>query len=208
MPEIGEIKKGSEIGKSNSMNSQKYIYHSCILCGKQRWTIVTMKTKEPKHYLCGYCAVHLIKKRYGENSKMWRGGKFRKSGGYIAVYIKDDPFWASMASLNGKCYVFEHRLVMAKHLGRCLQQWEIVHHKNGIKDDNRIENLELSSSGEHILSHSRGYKDGYTKGLIDGRNKQIQELKEQNTELLKHIKLIEWQLNERLKALELGLEVK
>ena len=65
-----------------------------------------------------------------------------ENGEYVLVRLSmEDSFFSSMAQKNH--FVLEHRLVMAKHLKRCLQPWEVVHHKNGAKKDNRLENLML-----------------------------------------------------------------
>ena len=62
----------------------------------------------------------------------------------------DSPYYPM--SCNGS--IVEHRLIMAQHLGRCLVKGEIVHHINGKKNDNRLENLVLvKGGGTHTKVH-------------------------------------------------------
>lgn len=89
----------------------------------------------------------------GAVNALWKGGT-RKVGGYVQERVPAYDPLSCMARPSGRGtagYALQHRLVMARHLGRPLLSHETVHHKNGIRTDNRLENLELWSS-----RHPRG----------------------------------------------------
>lgn len=90
------------------------------------------------------------KGRFGKDSSHWKGGK-RGAGHkqqYLSILSPSHP-----RAVHG--YVMEHRLVMENKLKRYLKPQEQVHHKNGNKRDNRIENLELMPSrSAHAKRHT------------------------------------------------------
>jgi hypothetical protein len=101
-----------------------------------------------------YQKIHI---RRGSKSHAWKGGRI-KSGDYTLVYKKDHP------NCNSSGYVFEHILVMEKHLKRVLNDGEIVHHINLIKDDNRLSNLMLFPNlGSHTAFHHQMRRKTKTK---------------------------------------------
>lgn len=89
--------------------------------------------------------------RAGKRSMRWKGGRIRKNG-YVMIWSPDHP----SRQESTERYVFEHRLVMEAYIGRHLEAHEVVHHKNGVRDDNRIENLELTDQKNHIRQHFVG----------------------------------------------------
>ena len=89
----------------------------------------------------------------GADSPAWKGGRIKQDG-YILIYRPDHPY------AQAKGYIAEHRLVMEQYLGRYLERNELVHHINGIRDDNRLENLKLltrrNHEGELVCPHCEG----------------------------------------------------
>lgn len=68
--------------------------------------------------------------------------------GYLRMYAGKHPF------ANGRKEIHVHVMVMEIYIGRALSQDECVHHVNGIKTDNRLENLELMKHAEHSRYHN------------------------------------------------------
>ncbi len=176
MPQIGDLTTAREIGLGGAYGYQKYVWNACSKCGVERW--VCLKGKKPSSKTCTKC-----EGRYGSDNPSWKGGRKLDKYGYVQLLLKPkDDFFSPMIQKGG--YIREHRLVIAKSLGRCLSSWERVHHKNGLKGDNRIENLELTEGiGSHSRQHSQGYIDGFNRGLIDGRTRQMEILKKRINEL-------------------------
>lgn len=84
----------------------------------------------------------------GKNNGCWKGGRLKSSTGYIMIHQPAHP----ASTKTG--YVPEHRLIMEKKLGRYLSGIEVIHHINGKRDDNRLENLMLfKSNSEHHKYH-------------------------------------------------------
>jgi hypothetical protein len=71
--------------------------------------------------------------------------------GYVEVWVDEASPFFPMAGKDG--YVYEHRLVVAQSLGRCLERREEVHHLDGDKGNNDISNLEMLSKAEHAARH-------------------------------------------------------
>jgi len=140
------------------------VWLACVDCGEPRFTCA--KRPRPRCQTCSgkkqrrefdlneaphrddcKCYRCRIGKGYfvGPNNPAWQGGKQKAAGGYVAAWVSpNDPMHVMTWSQDGrKNHCLEHRLVMARHLGRPLTEDEYVHHKNGVRDDNRIENLEL-----------------------------------------------------------------
>lgn len=171
----------------------KTVVIKCPDCGEERLLSVYVTRKPNFTGLCRNCTFkrsHLKRKmRTVEQRPL-----VKRSDGYLEISLPETHWCIPMASTHNTVLV--HRLIMAEHLGRLLQPHEIVHHLNGIKDDNRIENFELATRATHQLT----YPEGYAQGLKDGITMRDKALEKQ-------IRLLQWNIKELKEALQLRFGV-
>ena len=129
--------------------NRKLADRACAKCGARF---------RPARATAAYCSRACARsknkgKRRTEGDLWWTNAK-----GYIEGNV-----WAGGRLVQVK----QHRWLMERHLGRTLTETEDVHHRNGNKSDNRLENLQLIDHGEHskLTNKGRTYKRGYKLNL-------------------------------------------
>lgn len=113
----------------NTIGKEYGIIRQCKLCSKN-FFVTNSVVKKGIGYFCS-----LLCKNKKENNPNWKGGR-KNLYGYILLRLPTHP-----SNVGG--YVFEHRVIIEKQIGRYLHRWEVVHHINKKKDDNSLENLML-----------------------------------------------------------------
>ncbi len=131
--------------KKGQLRIYKDFFIICKNCGKKKRVPYCHRNSKFCSSLCGNR--YLAKTQRGSKHPMWNKGIKKDKYGYSYRHVKYHP------NMNSQNYVFEHRIIMEDYLGRFLKENEIIHHKNGIKYDNKIENLQLTNKYEHMKLH-------------------------------------------------------
>lgn len=136
-------------------NKPKMVWYICQQCKRPFLTEARALRRGKGRHCSHRCSAyaHLVaasvqRDQWGHLNPAWKGGRTLHHKGYVYRYAPDHP-----RASNG--YVFEHILVAESMLGRYLEEGETVHHKNGIKSDNRPENIQVfDSPGAHSKHHA------------------------------------------------------
>jgi len=176
----------SELLLQKNSNQAKGHYQSTVLCPScntsrfvNNHNIITQIQKGVFTGKCQSCCPSAF--QHGKKHILYNPNK-RSTHGYVVLNVSELPYeqkeiahkisWKSEGKPE---YVFEHRLVMSLHLRRALEKHEIVHHKNGKKDDNRLENLKLLTTKQHHPGHGDDFYQLWqeTKTELERLKKQI-----------------------------------
>lgn len=167
---VDEICRIEECGRTRRSNGLCGTHYKRFRQGKENWdgpirvrndkhnSQCSVQGCERKYQANGYCSTHYQRDRFGAKMetpirRVRKIGAVRTNKhGYIQRKIDDTPH------KQNQNWKLEHRIVMERKLGRDLYPGESVHHKNGIRSDNRIDNLELWTTA---------LTDTFQKGMFD-----------------------------------------
>jgi hypothetical protein len=146
------IRRGTQLPKGSGS-----VQLACVICGD----IFFCKPSAILKRKCCTRACAALYKRHsyagegnpnfgnkGVKCPSWKGGRRLSNYGYVLLHMPEHP----NARPDG--YILEHRYVMSEYLCRPLDRSEHVHHKDGVKTNNDIDNLELINLGEHTRMHN------------------------------------------------------
>ena len=137
-----KVKKIYQKGKRK--DSIRYVM-ICLECGNE-FEIMKRDYNRGRGIYCGMeCN---LENKSGKRNGMWKGGK-KIARGYILIHKASISKKYHYLANNSKFYIPEHRLMADKKYKRKLTSKDIVHHLNGIRDDNRFENLVIVNKNNH-----------------------------------------------------------
>lgn len=153
---------------------RKRTERTCLHCGNKFELRVCHAKRKKRGRVGSFCSRVC---HYAYRDPSIEGRKSINAQGYAMVTCYTHPKIQARLRKNPSCRnykVLEHRLVMEKHLGRVLLAHENVHHKNGVRSDNRIENLELWSRAQPT-----GQRDCDLRNEIAKLKVELAELKKE-----------------------------
>jgi hypothetical protein len=149
--------KKFQIEEGNQKLCKDCLYKECVYCGGSFKRKLSLEKKGFNDYCSHKCTKDFNFKVLKRRGFSWKGGVTKHTQGYVLEYQPEND------RSNKSGYTPQHIIVMEKHLERQLKENEEIHHINHIRDDNRIENLQLCQSRcEH-----RRYDFGWWKDEKD-----------------------------------------